>query len=165
MLNFLPPQLNPNKPLTITLPSPLPTLLSCLQLFFTTTSGHSLGTFRVVNFICPPYNKCTASWHTHSSFSSLSFFFNYQMLTNTEQRNRQKLRPYVLILCTKNKNSTKLKRLGKNTMYILCIYLHIHAHAVICYSPEALQSTTVSEASTAKPNVIYIYHTAEVHNT
>jgi hypothetical protein len=162
MLNFLPPQHNPSKPLTITLPSPLPTLLPCLQLIFTTTSGHSLGTFRVVNFVCPPCNKCTESWHTQV----LSLLFLSSSLTNTEQRNRQKLRPYVLILWTKNKNSTKLKRLGKNTMYILCIhvYLHMHEHAVICYSLEALQSTTVSEASTAKPNVIYIYHTAEVHS-
>jgi len=109
MLNFLPPLHNPNKPLTITLPSPLPTPLACHQFIFTTTSGHSLGTFRVVNFVCPPCNKCTASRHTHSSSSSLSFFFNYQRLTNTAQRNRQKLRHYALMLLTKNKYSTTLK--------------------------------------------------------
>jgi len=127
MLNFLPPLHNPNKPLTITSPSPLPTLLSCLQFIFTTTSGHSLWTFRVVNFVCPPCNKCTASRHTHRSFSSLSFFFNYQMLTNTEQRYRQKLWPYVLILWTENKYSMKLKCLGgkkfKGTPMVECRYV------------------------------------------
>jgi len=90
-----------------------PPLLPCLQLIFTTTSGHGLGTFRVENFVSLPCNKCTASRHTHSSFSSLSFFFNYQRLRNTEQRNRRKLRPYALILWTKNKYSAKLKCLGK----------------------------------------------------
>jgi hypothetical protein len=62
-------------PLFISLPSPLPNSLSCLQPTFTRTSGHCLGTFIAVNLsVFPPLNAvCLAI--PPLSLLSLSFGF------------------------------------------------------------------------------------------